>query len=63
MGWMDWMGRWWEWGGTDVRQCPPEHERQNRTATIGWLVAANKGRMGHMDLMGRLWDGDGMDKR
>ena len=30
-----------------------------RSATIGWLVTANKGQMGRMDLMGRWWDGVG----
>ena len=62
MGEMEWKGRWWDWGGTDGHQRPPEHERQNRSATIGWMVAANKGRMGRMDLMRRLWDGGGTDE-
>ena len=69
MGRMEWMRRWWDWGGTDVRSRPPERERQNRSATIGswgvamrWLVTANKGQMGWMDLMGRWWDRDGADE-
>ena len=42
--------------------APTKWERQNRSATIGWMVTANKGRMGHMDLMGRWWDRGGTDE-
>ena len=37
-------------------------ERQNRSATIGWLVTSNKGRMGHKDLMVHWWDRGGTDE-
>ena len=53
MGMMGMMNKWGV-GGNGVDGCyhPPERERQNRSATIGWLVNENKGRMGQMDLMG-----------
>ena len=44
------------WGRTVGSAC------QNGSATIGWLVIANKGQMGRMDLMGRWWDRGGTDE-
>ena len=63
MGMMDWIGRWWDWDGTDGCYHPPEREQHNRSATIGWMVTENKGIMGQMDLMGRWWDRGGTDER